>query len=744
MNKLAVVLLVLSSFAISQHMIVRVYTSSPQNLKVLCEKNLDIAAARAGQWYDIVADRTLMDRIINSGLTYEVRVPDVDYAKEKVRAQYHSYDEVTTLLRNMASSYPSICKLDSLPLCTYQGRWLYGVKISDEPNIEDPNEPGFLVDALHHSREWATIELVLFFADSMLKSYGVVPQITNIINSTEIYCFPIINADGYAYDYPGQHMWRLNREPFGGQTGTDPNRNYPGCAAILGGDWGAVDNGKATHYPGDETFCGAWPNSGDETRALTLYAKSHVINAYMSYHSYAEYLMWGWGFTTGDIPDATLCAQKGNYMASLITRLGGGTYLPGQIPEILYSVSGGSIDWLYSWNHYVNGISNLSYTTEVGTSFYQPLSDVDNIVRQNFKALKYLADFCDSIVLLCEGQVPPPQIYSHDTVAQNFSLAWHAKNTDDNHPVQWELVELSNLSVKTDSLESGTTRWILNGYTLSTAQSHSASHSFFSGNSNNINNAAQTVHPYLVQPGDSFTFWCRYTLENNYDVTVPEVSENTREWYLVDTVARYTGTQSSWVRRAYSLASWVGKSVYFRFRTMYDGGTTSGGFYVDDIRPVPYFNSVSTVSSNITDTTYAFSNHAVGEYYFYVRGNNTTWGWGDYSCLEYVVVSTIGVAEHKSPVEETRAFSLMLTPNPFSRSLAINFAIQNPKSEMSLWIFDATGRLVKSFNHLTIQSVNQVIWDGSDDLGHPVKAGVYFVRLETDGAQRTEKAVLLR
>ncbi|HEX7320584.1 MAG TPA: M14 family zinc carboxypeptidase, partial [bacterium] len=353
MNKIVVVLLVLGSLAISQHMIVRVYTSSQQDLKLLSEKTLDIAAARAGEWYDIVADRALMDRIINSGLTYEVRVLDIDYAKENVRAQYHSYAEVTTLLRNMAGSYPSICKLDSLPLRTYEGRWLYGVKISDEPSIEDPNEPGLLIDALHHSREWATIELVLFFADSMLKSYGVVPQITNIINSTEIYCFPIINADGYVYDYPAGNWWRRNREPFGGGIGNDPNRNYPASAGILSGDWGAVDGGKATHYPDDDLFCGPWPNSGDETRALVQYAKSHVINAYMSYHSYSEYLMWGWGFTTGDIPDATLCTQKGNYMASLITRLGGGTYLPGQIPEILYSVSGSSIDWFYSWNHYV-------------------------------------------------------------------------------------------------------------------------------------------------------------------------------------------------------------------------------------------------------------------------------------------------------------------------------------------------------------------------------------------------------
>jgi len=66
-------------------------------------------------------------------------------------------------------------------------------------NIEE-DEPKFTLDGAHHSREWATPQAVLFFADSMLKSYGNVPEITESINTTEIYCFPVINVDGYDHD----------------------------------------------------------------------------------------------------------------------------------------------------------------------------------------------------------------------------------------------------------------------------------------------------------------------------------------------------------------------------------------------------------------------------------------------------------------------------------------------------------------------------------------------------------------
>ncbi|HEX7321252.1 MAG TPA: C25 family cysteine peptidase [bacterium] len=71
-------------------------------------------------------------------------------------------------------------------------------------------------------------------------------------------------------------------------------------------------------------------------------------------------------------------------------------------------------------------------------------------------------------------------------------------------------------------------------------------------------------------------------------------------------------------------------------------------------------------------------------------------------------------------------------------------------------IYDAAGRLVKSFNHLTIQPFNQITWTGADENGRRVPAGVYFVRLaigpvgatgtagEADGEKWTEKAILLR
>jgi len=102
-------------------------------------------------------------------------------------------------------------------------------------------------------------------------------------------------------------------------------------------------------------------------------------------------------------------------------------------------------------------------------------------------------------------------------------------------------------------------------------------------------------------------------------------------------------------------------------------------------------------------------------------------------------------------------------PNPFHDKTTIKFEIRNPKSETNsnsqnsnlstrylllatLRIYDATGRLVKSFNLASClwPLASVVSWSGDDDLGRKLPAGVYFVRLEAGEFKKVEKAILLR
>lgn len=65
-----------------------------------------------------------------------------------------TYDELLSELDEMSRKYPSIISTKNLVSSkkTVEGRPIYYVKISDNPN-QDENEPEVLYDALHHARE---------------------------------------------------------------------------------------------------------------------------------------------------------------------------------------------------------------------------------------------------------------------------------------------------------------------------------------------------------------------------------------------------------------------------------------------------------------------------------------------------------------------------------------------------------------------------------------------------------------
>jgi hypothetical protein len=105
----------------------------------------------------------------------------------------------------------------------------------------------------------------------------------------------------------------------------------------------------------------------------------------------------------------------------------------------------------------------------------------------------------------------------------------------------------------------------------------------------------------------------------------------------------------------------------------------------------------------------------------------------------------IGVDEKDESGYKTDHLTLEVCPNPFSDKITIRYMIHDARCRIhDLRIFDADGRLMKQFNHLTIQPFNQVVWDGTGNLGYAVSPGVYFVVLNTNGQTVTEKVILTR
>ncbi len=66
--------------------------------------------------------------------------------------------------------------------------------------------------------------------------------------------------------------------------------------------------------------------------------------------------------------------------------------------------------------------------------------------------------------------------------------------------------------------------------------------------------------------------------------------------------------------------------------------------------------------------------------------------------------------------------------------------------EISLKIYDSSGRIVKSFNLASdlLPLASVVTWDGTDNFGKQVPAGVYFVKLENSTNWASKKIVKLK
>ncbi|MEE2876971.1 MAG: T9SS type A sorting domain-containing protein, partial [Candidatus Neomarinimicrobiota bacterium] len=83
-------------------------------------------------------------------------------------------------------------------------------------------------------------------------------------------------------------------------------------------------------------------------------------------------------------------------------------------------------------------------------------------------------------------------------------------------------------------------------------------------------------------------------------------------------------------------------------------------------------------------------------------------------------------------------------PNPFNPTTTIRFDIPEP-SHISLKVYNLMGQEVRTLtNEWLPTGSHRLIWNGKDQRGIPVSAGVYIYRLQSQNFQKTWKMVLLK
>ena len=308
-------------------------------------------------------------------------------------SSYHDYAEMVADIQLAAANHPDIFSIFSIGT-SYEGRQLWAGKISDNVAV-DEDEPEVLFTHHQHAREHLTVEMGLYTLHMLTDEYNVDQQITDLVNSREIWMIFDMNPDGGEYDIAtgSYRSWRKNRQPNPGSSavGTDLNRNW-------GYKWGCCGGSSGT--TSSETYRGPGPFSSPEDSLVRDFVNSRVINgkqqikAALDLHSYGELVMWPAGYTFTDVP-ADLTQDDRDVMATMGQAMAASNgYTPGQASD-LYITDGTSLDWLYG----VYGIINFAFEMYPVTSSQGGFYPGDEIIAaqtaRNRDAILYLLDKAD-------------------------------------------------------------------------------------------------------------------------------------------------------------------------------------------------------------------------------------------------------------------------------------------------------------------------------------------------------------
>ena len=196
---------------------------------------------------------------------------------------YPLYTEYVAKMNYYASTYPNLCTLQSIGT-TVSGRELLVLKISDNVSVNE-GEPEFFYTSSMHGDELVGFPLMLRLIDYLLTNYGTDTEVTDIINSTEIYINPNANPDG---SYRLGDTNAITNPRRANDNNVDLNRNYPDNA-ITGG--GLHTDGFA-YQPETLAFMN-FANSKNFVLSANFHGGTELVNypydnAYVSQYTHAD------------------------------------------------------------------------------------------------------------------------------------------------------------------------------------------------------------------------------------------------------------------------------------------------------------------------------------------------------------------------------------------------------------------------------------------------------------------------
>ena len=279
------------------------------------------------------------------------------------------------------------------------GNNIFWVRISDNPEASE-GEPQMLYTSLHHAREPASMQQLIFYMWYLLENYESSDEIQQIVNNTELVFVPVLNPDGYLFNQftnpNGGGLWRKNRK---NTVGVDNNRNYD--YHINGdpnnGSWGGPGSSS---NPNSCVYHGDGPFSEIENQAVKWLVEQNNFAAAMNNHTFGQILFFPFGYANVPTPEENIY----NFINPLLVSQNGFD------PIRDAPFAGESDDFMYGTVGTHDRI--FAFTPEIGTSFWPPESSIIGI---NQDMIFFNMNIAKMVNAYAKAQDTTPQFLGENT-----------------------------------------------------------------------------------------------------------------------------------------------------------------------------------------------------------------------------------------------------------------------------------------------------------------------------------------
>lgn len=313
--------------------------------------------------------------------------------------EYKDPEEIERFVKYFSIKYPNLTKLVSIGK-SIEGRDIWAIKISDNPEIDELDEPTVLFNSMHHAREVMSPEVSIDIIQYLLENYNQDQKVTDWVNKNQIWILPMFNVDGNNKMWNDDKWWRKNTR---GGYGVDLNRNYPA-------GWNKC-NGSSSRRSSD-TYRGPSPGSEPETQAMMNFVKKIRPVFDISYHSYSELVIYPLGCRPEKAKNKEVVEEIGRDIAKKLN------YTAGTAWELLYNADGGDIDWMYETYQVIPFVIELNSRREGFHPSYFKWRD--KTVLRNRVGWQYLLD-------RLEKSGVRGRVYQEDNIVKDFIVKVYDK-----------------------------------------------------------------------------------------------------------------------------------------------------------------------------------------------------------------------------------------------------------------------------------------------------------------------------